>query len=61
LPYSKAEVNISDLLWQSTWPTDYRPWVAPTLYTPPTFADFRVNHDPALEAILAWHDHLPGW
>jgi hypothetical protein len=61
LPYSKAEVNISDLLWQSTWPTDYRPWVAPTLYTPPTFAAFRVNHDPALEAILAWHDHLPGW
>lgn len=60
LPYSKTCANVSDLLWQSTWPMDYRTWLAPTLYTPPTFAAFRANRDPALEAILACHEHLPG-
>ena len=61
LPYSKTGVNVSDLLWQGTWPMDYRIWIAPTLYAPPTFAAFRANRDPAFEAILACHDHLPGW
>ncbi len=61
LPYSKTRGNVSDLLWQGTWPMDYRIWIAPTLYTPPTFAAFRANRDPALEAILACHEHLPGW
>jgi tetratricopeptide (TPR) repeat protein len=61
LPYSKTVANVSDLLWQSTWPMDYRTWLAPTLYTPPTFAAFRANRDLALEAILACHEHLPGW
>jgi tetratricopeptide (TPR) repeat protein len=61
LPYSKTSVNVSDLLWQSTWPMDYRIWIAPTLYTPPTFAAFRSNRDPALEAILACQEHMPGW
>lgn len=60
LPYSGCFANVSDLLWQSGWPTDYRPWVAPQLYTPPTFAAFRENRDPALEAILALGGHLPG-
>jgi tetratricopeptide (TPR) repeat protein len=61
LPYSKTWANISDLFWQGTWPMDYRIWLAPTLYTPPTFAAFRANRDPALEAILACREHLPGW
>jgi tetratricopeptide (TPR) repeat protein len=61
LPYSGAWANVSDLLWQSTWPMDYRIWIAPTLYTPPTFAAFRANRDPAVEAILACREHLPGW
>jgi tetratricopeptide (TPR) repeat protein len=60
LPYSKTCANVSDLLWQSTWPMDYRIWLAPTLYSPPTFAAFRANRDPALEAILACHEYLPG-
>lgn len=60
LPYSNAEANVSDLLWHTTWPMDHRPWIAPTLYTPPTFASFRANRDPALEAVLAWREHLPG-
>jgi len=60
LPYSKATANVSDLLWQSTWPMDYRTWIAPTLYLPPTFAAYHANRDPPLEAILAWNDRLPG-
>ena len=29
LPYSKLMVSISDLYWQSSWPTDYRVWITP--------------------------------
>jgi hypothetical protein len=54
LPYSKVMVNISDLYWQSSWPTDYRTWTAPQIYTPPTFAAYRANRDPAMEAVLAY-------
>ena len=60
LPYCRAEVNVSDLLWQTTWPDDYRRWLPPMLYTPVTFADFARNHDAALAAILAWETHAPG-
>ena len=60
LPYSKLSVNVSDLLWQGTWPMDYRTWIAPTLYAPPTFAAFRANRDVALEAIFANTDQVPG-
>ena len=54
LPYSKVLVNVSDLYWQSSWPMDYRTWTAPQIYTPPTFAAYRANRDPAMEAILAY-------
>lgn len=54
LPYSKVLVNVSDLYWQSSWPMDYRTWIAPQIYTPPTFAAYRANRDPAMEAILAY-------
>jgi tetratricopeptide (TPR) repeat protein len=54
LPYSRVMVNISDLYWQSSWPMDYRTWIAPQIYTPPTFAAYRANRDPAMEAILAY-------
>jgi hypothetical protein len=52
LPYSKLQANVSELLWQSSWPSDRRTWIAPMLYAPPTFAAYRANRDPALEAIL---------
>jgi tetratricopeptide (TPR) repeat protein len=64
LPYSKLQVNVSDLYWETSWPMDERAWIAPELYTPPTFAAYRDNRDPALEAILAVigsEEHLPGW
>jgi hypothetical protein len=61
LPYSKLEANVSDLYWQTSWPMDHRSWIAPLIYTPPTFEAFRQNRDPAMEAILSCREHLPGW
>jgi hypothetical protein len=54
LPYSKIVANVSDLFWKTGWPQDYRTWIAPQLYTPPTFAAYRSNRDPAMDAILAY-------
>ncbi len=54
LPYSGIRTTTSDLYWESSWPMDHRNWIAPTLYAPPTFADYRNNRDPALEAIMAY-------
>ena len=41
LPYSKTKVNVSDLYWQTSWPSDRRPWIPPEIYTPPSFAAYR--------------------
>jgi hypothetical protein len=60
LPYSKARANAADLFWQTSWPDDYRTWTAPDIYTPPTFEAYRRNQDPALAAILAIGEHVPG-
>jgi tetratricopeptide (TPR) repeat protein len=60
LPYSKTTVNVSDLYWQTSWPMDHRPWIAPDIYAPPTFEAYRSNRDPAMEAILAGQEQLPG-
>lgn len=53
LPYSGMGCNISNLYWQGMTPLDRRSWIAPQLYAPPTFAAYKENRDPALEAILA--------
>jgi hypothetical protein len=55
LPYSKMRGSISDLYWQSSVAMDYRTWIAPLLYAPPSFELYRANRDPALEAIWAYH------
>ena len=60
LPYSKVRANAADLYWQTSWPTDYRTWTAPDIYAPPTFEAFRRNQDPALDAILAIREYVPG-
>jgi hypothetical protein len=60
LPYSKVRANAADLYWQTSWPTDYRTWTAPDIYAPPTFEAYRRNQDPALDAILAIREHVPG-
>jgi tetratricopeptide (TPR) repeat protein len=54
LPYSKMQGTISDLYWQSSVAMDYRTWIAPLLYAPPSFELYRANRDPAMEAILAY-------
>ena len=53
LPYSKMQVNISHLAWQGSLPQDRRTWISPLIYIPPTFAAYRANRDPVMEAILA--------
>ena len=54
LPYSKMRGSISDLYWQSSVAMDYRTWISPLLYAPPSFALFAANRDPAMEAITAY-------
>jgi len=61
LPYSRLWVNVSDLFWQTSWPVDYRTWIAPLIYAPPSFELFRQNRDPAMEAIAEVTEYLPGW
>jgi tetratricopeptide (TPR) repeat protein len=61
LPASKLQVNIGDLYWQTGYPMDHRPWIAPQLYAPPTFESYSKNSDPALAAVLAVSEHLPGF
>lgn len=58
LPNSGLMAFISTLPWNSRWPGDRRPWIAPQLAVEPTFADHRANRDPVLEACLAF-DGLP--
>jgi tetratricopeptide (TPR) repeat protein len=60
LPYSKLVANVGDLFWQTSWPEDHRTWIAPDIYAPPTFEAFRRNADPAMDAIQALREHLPG-
>lgn len=54
LPYSGIPANVSELFWQSSWPGDQRSWIAPLLSAPPTFAAFRRNQDPAMDAIAEY-------
>ncbi len=48
------QASISELYWQNSVATDYRTWIGPEIYTPPTFAAYRTKQDTALEAILAY-------
>jgi hypothetical protein len=54
LPYSKMQGSISDLYWQSSVAMDYRTWIAPLLYAPPSFEMYKANRDPAMEAISSY-------
>ncbi len=54
LPYSKLKINVSDLYWETSWPTDTRRFIAPLLYVPPSFAAYEANQDPVMDAILAY-------
>lgn len=54
LPYSRMIISVSDLYWQRSWPMDSRKWIAPDLPAEPSFAVFKENRDPAMEAIEAF-------
>jgi len=54
LPYSHIEINISAVLWQSSWGVDKRIWIPPLLYAPPTFEAFKDNKDEAMEAVMMY-------
>jgi hypothetical protein len=56
LPYSKVSGSISDLYWQKSTAMDYRTWIGPTIYAPPSFELFKANRDPAMEAILNYRE-----
>jgi len=52
LPHSKLQASVADVYWESSWPQDYRKWIAPQIFIEPTFAAYRSNQDPAMDAIL---------
>lgn len=54
LPFSRITVSISDLYWQHSWPEDYRTWIAPQIYAPPSFEAYRSNRDVAMDAIQGY-------
>ncbi len=51
LPFSGLEPSISNLYWQGSHGADYRSWIGPHLYAPPSIESLRNGVDPALEAI----------
>jgi len=57
LPNSKLTVRASTLWWQDLDPRDERYWTAPEIAAETSFADYRKNIDPPLEAIL---NYRPG-
>jgi tetratricopeptide (TPR) repeat protein len=59
LPYSKVNVSLSNLYWQSGWPVDSRWAIPPDIYTPRTFADYLAGRDPAMDAVLAYPSSPP--
>jgi tetratricopeptide (TPR) repeat protein len=52
LPYSKLQASVADVYWESSWPQDFRKWIAPQIFAEPTFAAYRSSQDPAMDAIL---------
>src|SRR5262249_10164775 len=58
LPHSGITVRVSSLWWQGD-ERDRRPWTAPQVAADLTFADYRANVDPALEAALRYAPEPP--
>ena len=52
LPYSRLTVSVSNLYHQNSLPQDRRTWIAPLIYAPTGFADYRGRRDPAMDAVL---------
>jgi tetratricopeptide repeat protein len=54
LPNSRLTIRVSTLWWQDLSPTDTRPATLPQIAVEPSFADYRDNRDPVLEAVTSW-------
>jgi|ERR1700677_210946 hypothetical protein len=50
--YGKLQRGVADVYWESSWPQDFRKWIAPQIFVEPTFAACRPNKDDAMDAIL---------
>ena len=59
LPNSKITVRASVYYWQDWSPFDSRQWTAPDIAAEMTFADYRANRDPALDAVLSYVPQQP--
>jgi hypothetical protein len=57
LPHSGITVLYSSEYWQDADPRDQRPWIAPSIAVPPTFADYRAGRDRVLRVILGDPTH----
>ena len=57
LPNSKIAIRASTLWWQDMDPRDTRKWTAPQIAAELTFADYKANIDPAMNAVLKF---VPG-
>jgi hypothetical protein len=57
LPYSGLIVSASNLYQQGSDPWDQRVWIAPDIGAELSANDMRMDHDPALAAILAYLGH----
>ena len=57
LPYSGLIVSASNLYQQGSDPWDQRIWIAPDISAELSATDMRMDHDPALAAILAYVGH----
>lgn len=51
LPYSGLFVNASNLFWQNSYAFDNRKYIAPDIYIPPKYSDFKNGMDAPLEAV----------
>src|SRR5262249_62097485 len=54
LLYTTWNASISDLWWQHSMSMDYRIWIHPQLYAPPSAETFLACRDPAMEVIAAY-------
>ena len=53
LPYSRAQVSISNWYHQFSFWSDTRSWIAPAIPVELSSADYFANRDPVLDAVLA--------
>ena len=54
LPYSKLTASVADVYWESSWPQDYRTWVAPQIFVEPTFEALNSSQDAVLDAVVGF-------